>query len=371
MKLVAICQTDDKRTPLVPEMATKFQQLGFEVAAQENIGVGAGFTNKTYTEAGVQLQALDQLLADGDVVLTTKAPAPELIAKMKKGAVLAGMLNPFGDSSFLDNYVQAGLSAFSLELMPRITRAQSMDILSSQSNLAGYKAVIDGVALFGKAIPMMMTAAGTIAPARVFVMGVGVAGLQAIATAKRLGAIVSATDVRPAVKEQVESLGGSFVMVEDEEGASAETAGGYAKEMSEDYKRRQQTLIEETIKTQDIVICTALIPGRPAPKLVSADMVRSMKAGAIIVDIAAAQGGNCELTKADEIVEEGLVKIAGWSNLAGALAKDASTLYARNLLNFITLMVDKESKSIKIDWQDEIFSKTALVKEGALNPREG
>ncbi len=375
MKLAALSQKEDKRTPLVPELVAKFQQLGFVVAAQSGIGMAAGFSDDAYTAAGVKLQSDGELLADADVVLTTRAPEAGQITQMKKGAVVAGMLDPFGDQAFWQNYADAGLSAFALESMPRITRAQSMDVLSSQSNLAGYKAVIDGVGLFGKAIPMMMTAAGTIAPARVFVMGVGVAGLQAIATAKRLGAIVSATDVRPAVKEQVESLGGSFVMVEDEETKEAQTAGGYAKEMSADYQRRQQALIEETIKTQDIVICTALIPGRPAPKLVSASMVRAMKPGAVIVDIAASQGGNCELTKRDEVVEEGFVKIAGWSNLAAALAKDSSTFYARNLLNFITLMVVKgEEKgaaapAVQINWEDEIFTQTALVKNGAVQGR--
>ena len=371
MKLAAIVQPEDRRTALVPELAPKFAALGFQLAAQRGVGLQAGFADEEYEKQGVALEDDDKLLQDADIVLTTTPPSAALIAKMKKGAGVAGMLNPYGDKSFLDNYAQAGVSAFSLELMPRITRAQSMDILSSQSNLAGYKAVIDGVQLFERALPMMMTAAGTIAPARVFVMGVGVAGLQAIATAKRLGAIVSATDVRPAVKEQVESLGGSFVMVEDEETQEAETSGGYAKEMSADYQRRQQALIEETIKTQDIVICTALIPGRPAPKLISAEMVRSMKAGAVIVDIAAVQGGNCELTQDGKVVTEGFVKIAGWSNLAAALAKDASTLYSRNLLNFITLMVDKETQAVKIDWEDEIFAKTALVKEGALVEREG
>ena len=250
--------------------------------------------------------------------------------------------------------------------MPRITRAQSMDVLSSQSNLAGYKAVIDAAGAYGRAFPMMMTAAGTIAPARAFIMGVGVAGLQAIATAKRLGAIVSATDVRAQTKEQVQSLGGTFVMVEDEESKQAETSGGYAKEMSDAYKKKQAALIAETIKKQDIVITTALIPGRPAPVLVTEEMVRSMKPGSIIVDLAAEQGGNCPLTKAGETVEVNGVKIIGVVNLAGRLAADASSLYARNLFNFLSPLIDKTTKALKIDWNDEIIKGTCLTRDGEV-----
>jgi NAD(P) transhydrogenase subunit alpha len=253
-----------------------------------------------------------------------------------------------------------------MEFMPRITRAQSMDVLSSQSNLAGYKAVIEAAALFDRAFPQMMTAAGTIAPARVFVMGAGVAGLQAIATARRLGARVSGTDVRLAAKEQVMSLGASFVMVEDEETKSAQTAGGYAKEMSDAYKKKQEALISETIAKQDIVITTALIPGRPAPKLVTEAQVRSMKPGSIIIDMAAEQGGNCALTKPGETVEVGGVKIVGAINLAGELPVDASSLYAKNLLNFITPLIDKETKGLKIDWDDEIIKGTALTRDGQI-----
>lgn len=369
MKLAAICQSQDNRTPLVPELASKFASLGLELYAQSGIGEKSGFSDDEYEKAGIKFEELDRLLSDADIVLTTLPPEAEIITKMKKNSVICGMLNPFSNKDFFENYAKASVSAFAMELMPRISRAQSMDVLSSQSNLAGYKAVIEGVSLFGRAVPMMMTAAGTIAPARVFVMGVGVAGLQAIATAKRLGAIVSATDVRPAVKEQVESLGGNFVFVEDEESANAQTEGGYAKEMSADYQRRQQALIEETVTTQDIIICTALIPGRPAPKLLSAAMVETMKPGSVIVDLAAANGGNCELTKAGQVVEAGLVKIAGWGNLAAGLAKDASTLYSRNLFNFISLMVDKETKNLNINWDDEIFAKTALTKEGVLMER--
>ena len=386
MKLAAIRQQEGElRAPLVPDLVGKFAALGFAVAVEAGTGAGAGFADAAFEEAGAAIGADAALVQDADVILTLRPPEAELIGNMKRGAVLIGLLEPYGDGALLSRYAAAGLSAFAMELMPRITRAQSMDVLSSQSNLAGYKAVIDGTALFDRAMPMMMTAAGTIAPARVFVMGAGVAGLQAIATAKRLGAIVSATDVRAAAKEQVESLGGKFVMVEDDQNsAQAETAGGYAREMGADYQRRQQQLIKETIASQDIVICTALIPGKPAPRLISADMVRAMKPGAIIIDLAAAQGGaaaggtaaggaatggNCELSQADQLIEVDGVKIAGWTDLAARLAKDASTLYARNLLNFVQLMIDKERQHIRLDWEDEIIAKTALTKEGVIRER--
>lgn len=293
-------------------------------------------------------------------------PTADEVAMMKRGALLAAVLSPHADKDFVKTYADAGIDAFAMEFMPRITRAQSMDVLSSQSNLAGYKAVIDAAAEFGRAMPMMMTAAGTVAPGRVLVMGAGVAGLQAIATAKRLGAIVSATDVRPAAKEQVESLGGNFVMVESEETADAETSAGYAKEMSEDYKKAQAALIAETIKKQDIVICTALIPGRAAPVLVTEDMVKSMKPGSIIIDLAVEQGGNCPLSKPGEIVTVNGVKIVGHLNVPGRLATDASQLYARNLFNFIEPLVDSESSTLKIDWEDEIITGTALTHDGAI-----
>jgi NAD(P) transhydrogenase subunit alpha len=283
---------------------------------------------------------------------------------MKRGALLAASLNPYGAKDQITGYAQAGIIACAMELMPRISRAQNMDVLSSQSNLAGYKAVLDAAAEFGRAFPMMMTAAGTVAPARVFIMGVGVAGLQAIATARRLGAIVSATDVRPATKEQVESLGATFIAVEDEEFKQAETAGGYAKEMSDAYKAKQAALIAETIKKQDIVITTALIPGRPAPVLVTEAMVRSMKPGSIIVDLATEQGGNCPLSKAGQTVEVNGVKIIGTVNLAGKLAADASSLYSRNLFNFLSPLIDKTTKALKLDWNDEIIKGTCLTHDG-------
>jgi NAD(P) transhydrogenase subunit alpha len=284
---------------------------------------------------------------------------------MKRGAVLVAMLDPYRNRDLVKALAAQGVTAFAMELVPRITRAQSMDVLSSQANLAGYKAVLDATSEFGRAFPMMMTAAGTIAPAKVFIMGAGVAGLQAIATARRLGAVVSATDVRPAAKEQVESLGASFVMVESEETNQAETAGGYAKEMSEDYKRKQAALVAEHIKKQDVVICTALIPGRPAPKLVSADMVRSMRPGSVIVDLAVENGGNCELSQEGQVVDANGVKIIGWSNVPSRIAVDATALYARNLFNFLGIIVAKDG-TLKIDPEDEIIKGSLLTRDGRV-----
>jgi len=298
------------------------------------------------------------------------------LSDIPDGAYLIGLHNPYGDRAGVDAYAAHNIVAFSMEMVPRISRAQSMDVLSSQSNLTGYKAVIDAAANYGKAMPMLMTAAGRINPAKVFVMGAGVAGLQAIATARRLGAIVSATDVRAASKQEVESLGASFIMVEADEGDTGQTAGGYAKEMSDDYKRRQAELIADHIKGQDIVITTALIPGRPAPTLVNDDMIASMKTGSVIVDIAAEQGGNVTQTKPGEItVTANGVKIMGEFNLPSRLATDASALYSRNLMNFVELLVDTEAKKLDIDWDDEIIKGTCLTRDGkvvhpALLPEE-
>jgi NAD(P) transhydrogenase subunit alpha len=285
---------------------------------------------------------------------------------MKKGAVLAALLAPYTDKDTPAKLAAQGVNAFAMEFLPRISRAQAMDVLSSQANLAGYKAVIDAAAEFGRAMPMMMTAAGTIAPARVLVMGVGVAGLQAIATARRLGAIVSATDVRPATKEQVESLGATFVAVMDEEFKNAQTAAGYAKPMSAEYQAKQAELIAQTIRKQDIVITTALIPGRPAPVLVTEEMVKTMKPGSVVVDLAAEQGGNCPLTKADQTTVAHGVTIMGPTNLAGQLAVDASSLYARNLFNFVSLIVDKKSGALKLDWNDDILKGAGLTRDGQV-----
>jgi NAD(P) transhydrogenase subunit alpha len=357
---------NETRVAATPETVKKFKALGVEILVESGAGAGAHFADSDYAAAGATLVSARDALA-ADIVLKVQRPtAEETVSHVRKGALLAAILSPYADRAMVSQYATQGVNAFAMEFMPRITRAQSMDVLSSQSNLAGYKAVIDAAALFGRAFPMMMTAAGTIAAARVLVMGVGVAGLQAIATAKRLGAIVSATDVRLATKEQVQSLGGTFVAVEDEETKQAETSGGYAKEMSDGYKKKQAALIAETIRKQDIVITTALIPGRPAPVLVSEEMVRTMKPGSIIIDLAAEQGGNCPLSKAGETIEVNGVKIVGAVNLAGRLAADASSLYARNLFNFISPLVDKATQVLKIDWNDEIIKGTCLSRDGEV-----
>jgi NAD(P) transhydrogenase subunit alpha len=311
------------------------------------------------------------LLRDADVVLKVQRPMTESegrneVGLIRSGALLIAMLNPYGARADLETYARSNITAMSMELMPRITRAQAMDVLSSQSNLAGYKAVLDAAEQFGRAFPMMMTAAGTVPPARVMVMGAGVAGLQAIATARRLGAIVSATDVRPVAREQVESLGATFVAVESEETKQAETSGGYAKEMSDDYKKRQAALIAETIKKQDIVICTALIPGRAAPNLVSEAMLKTMKPGSVIVDLAVEQGGNCALSEAGKIVEAYGIKIIGYRNMPSRIAVDASALYARNLMNFVSLISAKAEGKLTIDWNDEIVRAITLTHQGSI-----
>jgi proton-translocating NAD(P)+ transhydrogenase subunit alpha len=295
-----------------------------------------------------------------------RRPAASELARYKKGALVIAMMDPYGEDAALKAMADAGIVAFAMELLPRITRAQVMDVLSSQANLAGYRAVIDAAAEYGRALPMMMTAAGTVPAAKLFVMGAGVAGLQAIATARRLGAIVTATDVRPAAKEQVESLGAKFIAVEDEEFKQAETAGGYAKEMSKDYQAKQAALVSEHIKKQDIVITTALIPGRPAPRLISKDMVASMRPGSVIVDLAVERGGNCELAQAGEVVESGGVKIVGHGNVPSRIAASASSLYARNLFAFLEILVDKNAKALAVNWDDEIVKATALTRDGAV-----
>ncbi len=369
MKLAVLKErrAHEKRVAATPDTIKKFIALGFDVIVEKGAGLGASILDSAFEAAGASIaKDAAATLKDAAVVLKVQAPEANEIKHLPKGAVLASTLNPFGNKDGVEALAKANVTAFSMEFMPRITRAQSMDVLSSQSNLAGYKAVLDAAEHSGKAYPMMMTAAGTIAPAKIFVMGAGVAGLQAIATAKRLGAVVTATDVRPAVKEQVESLGGKFIMVESDEVKEAETSGGYAKEMSDDYKRQQAELVAKHVTTQDVVITTALIPGRPAPMLISADMVKSMKPGAVLVDLAVEQGGNVEGAKAGEIVDVDGVKIIGHINMASRLAPDASALYARNLLNFITLIVDTEAKAIAIDWDDEIITGTAVAHDGAV-----
>lgn len=355
----------ETRVAASPETVKKLTALGLEVIVESGAGEHASIADQIYADAGAAIaQSAADALKDADIVFKVRAPSDEEIGMMKRGAMLAAILNPWDDKPRLQKYAAAGVNAFAMEFMPRISRAQSMDVLSSQSNLAGYKAVINAAAAFTRAMPMMMTAAGTIAPARVFIMGVGVAGLQAIATAKRLGAIVSATDVRSATKEQVESLGGTFVMVESEE--SGDAAGGYAKEMSDEYKRAQAALVAEHIKKQDIVITTALIPGRPAPELVSEEMVKTMKPGSILVDLAVERGGNCPLSEPGKRVQKHGVLLMGDVNVAAQLSVDASSLYAKNLLNFITPLIDKETKALAINWEDEIITGTCLTKDGQV-----
>lgn len=354
---------NEPRVAATPETVRKFKGLGVDVLVEASAGASAYISDADYATAGASIVSACEALA-ADIVLKVQRPTEAEAGQLKKGAMLAAILAPYADRQMVASCAAQGVNAFAMEFMPRITRAQAMDVLSSQSNLAGYKAVIDAAALFGRAFPMMMTAAGTIAAARVLVMGVGVAGLQAIATARRLGAIVSATDVRLATKEQVQSLGATFVAVEDEETRQAETAGGYAKEMSEAYRKKQAALIAETIRKQDIVITTALIPGRPAPVLVTEEMLRAMKPGSILIDLAAEQGGNCPLTRAGETIDVGGVKIVGAVNLAGRLAADASALYARNLFNFVAPLIDKATQGLKIDWNDDIIKGTCLTREG-------
>jgi NAD(P) transhydrogenase subunit alpha len=342
----------------------KFKALGADVAIEPGAGLKAGLPDAEFAAAGATISAA--ALKDADIVVKVKRPEPAELANYKRGALVIAIMDPYGNEAALRAMAEAGISAFAMELMPRITRAQAMDVLSSQANLAGYRAVIEAAEAFGRAFPMMMTAAGTVPAAKVFVMGVGVAGLQAIATARRLGAIVTATDVRPAVKEQVESLGAKFIAVEDEEFKQAETAGGYAKEMSKQYQAKQAALTADHIKKQDVVITTALIPGRPAPRLVSRDMVKTMKPGSVLVDLAVERGGNIEGVRNDETVEIEGVKIVGFSNLAGRVAASASGLYARNLLSFIETMVDKANNKLAVNWDDELVKATALTKDGAV-----
>ena len=357
----------ENRVAASPETVKKFTALGFSVTVERGAGLGSSFADDLYVQAGAVIgEGAAQTASGSTLVLKVRAPSAEELAVIPPGAMLVGMLSPYQDKAAIADYAARKIDAFAMEFVPRITRAQSMDVLSSQANLAGYRAVIEAAALFGRAFPLMMTAAGTVPPAKVFIMGAGVAGLQAIATARRLGAQVSATDVRPAVKEQVQSLGATFVMVEDEETKAAETSGGYAREMSADYKKKQAALVAETIKKQDIVITTALIPGRPAPVLVTEDMVRSMKPGSVIVDMAVEQGGNCPLSKSGQIVDAGSVRIAGFADLPSRIAADASALYARNLYNFVVPLVDRETKGLKINWDDDIIKGAGLTRAGAV-----
>jgi NAD(P) transhydrogenase subunit alpha len=355
----------EARVAASPDTVKKFKALGFDLVVEAGAGLGAAMTDEAYKAAGAAI-APDEAAAlkDADVVLKIQRPETSEVALMKSGALLLALMTPHADRAVIEACAKQNVAAVALELIPRITRAQSMDVLSSQANLAGYRAVIDGAAQFTRAFPMMMTAAGTVPAAKVFVMGAGVAGLQAIATARRLGAVVSATDVRRAAGEQVQSLGAKFVMVELKE--DMQTAGGYAKELTAEDQARQAELVAGHIKNQDLVITTALIPGRPAPKLVSRAMVESMKPGSVIVDLAVEAGGNCELSKPDEVVRHQGVAIVGYANLPSRIAVDASALFARNLLNFIAPLVDKETKALKIDWNDEIIKASALTRDGQI-----
>src|SRR6476660_2510088 len=358
---------DEPRIGLSPETAKKLVKLGAKVLIRSGAGLRSHFSDQEYKDAGAEIVGTDADAVSGaDIVLTVRRPPLDLVKSMKQGAMLIAMLDPYSDADGLQALAKTGASLFAMELMPRISRAQSMDVLSSQANLAGYKAVVDAAALFERALPMMMTAAGTVPAAKVFIMGVGVAGLQAIATARRLGAVVSATDVRPATKEQVASLGAKFIAVEDEEFKQAQTAAGYAKPMSAEYQKKQAELVASHIKGQDIVITTALIPGRPAPRLISIAMVESMKPGSVIVDLAAERGGNCELTQPDKVVEHKGVSIAGPLNLAGEVPVNASSLYAKNLLAFLETMIDKKEKALAVNWDDELIKGTLVARDGRI-----
>ncbi len=361
----------ETRVAASPDVVKKLAGLGFEVAIEAGAGEGAGVPDQAFADAGAQIAAdAAQTLNGANVVLKVQRPMTpadggvDELSMIPSSAILIGLLNPLVETGQFAGYGERHLTVFAMELVPRISRAQSMDALSSQANLAGYKAVLDAGIYYKRVMPMMMTAAGTVAPAKVLILGAGVAGLQAIATARRLGGVVSAFDVRPAVKEQVESLGASFVEVEG--AGDAETSGGYAKEMGEDYKRRQAEAIHEALKKNDICITTAQIPGKPSPKLITAQMVADMRPGSVIVDLAVEGGGNCELTEYDQVVQADGVTIVGFANVAARLAADASALYARNLLNFLSPMVDTEQGAIAIDWEDEVIAGACAMRDGEL-----
>ena len=361
MKIVSTSENknEEKRIAVTPEIAKKYISLGFEVFLSENYGEHLGISDEEYKQIGVSISNNEkEIISSADIVIQLNLPSDEKLSILKADQSLIGVLNPYLNKEKIVNLKQKKINCFSLELLPRITRAQSMDILSSQANLAGYKAVIESFAFFEKAVPMMMTAAGTVPAAKVLVVGAGVAGLQAIATAKRMGAIVYATDVRMASKEQVESLGGKFLTVEGSE--NLETEGGYAKETSDEFKKKQEELLAETLKKIDIVVCTALIPGKKAPVIIKDDMINNMQSGSIIYDLAAIQGGNTAFTETDKIIMKNGVKIMGESNILNKLPTSASNLYAKNMFNFVSNLYDKENKKIKINLEDEIIEKTLV-----------
>jgi NAD(P) transhydrogenase subunit alpha len=356
-------QPGETRVAISPDSVKAYVRRGANVAIETGAGSGSFISDASFGEAGALVTSAQEAVKDADIILSVRRPAAAMLAGAKNGALVIGLMDPYGDAAGIRALADAGLSVVSVELLPRITRAQSMDVLSSQANLAGYKAVIDAAGQFSRAFPIMMTAAGTVPPAKVFVMGAGVAGLQAIATARRLGAVVSATDVRAAAAEQVQSLGAKFIFVEGLKDAA--TQGGYAKELSEDDKSKQAALIAEHIKTQDIIITTALIPGRPAPVLITKDMVETMKPGSIVVDLAVERGGNCALSQPGKIVQHRGVTIMGWENLPSRLAGNASMLYAKNLQNFLELVISKEG-ALSINWDDEIIKATVLARGGKI-----
>ena len=367
---------DEKRVAATPDTVKKFIAMGLKVNIEKGAGITAAITDHEYEEAGANiLDDAERVLENADIVLKVNKPIGpkdkdgsklDEVKLLKSGSILVSLMEPYKDRDLIGLIAKQNITCFALELIPRITRAQTMDVLSSQSNLAGYKAVIEASTTYGKAFPMMMTAAGTVPPAKCLVMGAGVAGLQAIATARRLGAVVSASDVRPAAKENVESLGAKFIAVEDEEFKQAETSGGYAKEMSDEYKKKQTELIAATVAKQDIIICTALIPGKPAPVLLTPEMVDTMKPGSVIVDLAVEQGGNCPLSEPNKVVDRSGVQIIGCTNLASRVAIDASALFAKNLLNFVTPLINSSENKIEINMQDEIIVGSMITKDGKI-----
>lgn len=358
-------QNSETRVAASPDTVKKLISHGCAVSIEKGAGELSKITDDAFKAAGATI-ADAKAASKADVVLKVLRPTHAEAKKYKKGAIVLASMDPYGNEKDIEAMAKAGISAFAMEFMPRITRAQVMDVLSSQANLAGYQAVVEGAAHYSRALPMMMTAAGTVAAAKCFVMGAGVAGLQAIATARRLGAVVTATDVRPAAKEQVESLGAKFVAIEDDEFKQAETAGGYAKEMSDEYKAKQAELVASHIAKQDIVITTALIPGRPAPRLITKEMVKSMQAGSVLVDLAVERGGNVEGAKAGEVAKIGDVSILGYLNMPGRIAASASLLYAKNLLAFLETMIDKESGKLELDFEDELVAATLLTHDGKV-----
>ncbi len=367
---------DEKRVAATPDTVKKFIAMGLKVNIEKGAGITAAITDQEYENAGASiLDDAQRVLENADIVLKINKPIGpkdkdgsklDEVKLLKSGSILVSLMEPYKDGDLIGLIAKQNITCFALELIPRITRAQTMDVLSSQSNLAGYKAVIEASTTYGKAFPMMMTAAGTVPPAKCLVMGAGVAGLQAIATARRLGAVVSASDVRPAAKENVESLGAKFIAVEDEEFKQAETSGGYAKEMSDEYKKKQTELIAATVAKQDIIICTALIPGKPAPVLLTPEMVDTMKPGSVIVDLAVEQGGNCPLSEPNKVVDRSGVQIIGCTNLASRVAIDASALFAKNLLNFVTPLINSLENKIEINMQDEIIVGSMITKDGKI-----